>query len=48
MENWKYHFTRSLKDNDEGEAPVGEENGKEGLNENVFKNHFCRIRKFTL
>ncbi len=35
---WKYYFTRSLKDNDEGEAPVGEEDGKEGLNESDKKN----------
>ena len=34
---WKYYFTCSLKDNDEGEAPVGEEDGKEMK---VFKNHF--------
>ncbi len=44
---WKYYFTCSLKDNDEGEAPVGEEDGEEGLNESD-KNIFCRMRKFTL
>ncbi len=38
---WEYHFTCSLKDNDEGEAPVGEEDGKEGLNESVQKSIFA-------
>ena len=37
---WKYHFTCSLKNNDEGEAPVGEEDGEEGLNESVQKSFF--------